>query len=60
MGEEVHVLIAGADVWPGNIETLLNKGLLIELVSSPPSSGDEVPSIIGGVDNGASEGVDTK
>ena len=59
MGNEVHVLVASADVWPGSVETFLNVVLHAELVGSPPGSGDEVPGIISSVDDGASKSVDT-
>ena len=58
--EEVHILSASADVRPSIIKTVLNQALHLEFVSSPPSSGDKVPSIISGVDNCASESVDSQ
>tara|TARA_B110001450_G_scaffold179301_1_gene167541 strand:+ start:392 stop:763 length:372 start_codon:yes stop_codon:yes gene_type:complete len=59
LGNEVHVGIASADIWPSNIKSILDESLLVELISSPPGGGDEVPGIIGGVNNSASKSVDT-
>lgn len=59
LGNEVHVLVASADIWPCDIKSIFKVVLESELVHSPPSGGDEVPGIIGSVDNSASESVDT-
>ena len=57
--ENVHLLVASADVWPQIIETFLNIVLCVEFVSAPPCCGNEVPAIISGIDHSASESVDS-